>query len=81
LSEEDAGGSTATQPTPETTAPVNHALFSTPRNLTSDEIMAEDANVQQLTAADHCLISVYGDTIRQNDGSHLHGGVDEETST
>jgi hypothetical protein len=43
--------------------------------------MSEDAKVQQLTAADNRLISVYGDTIRQNDGLHLHGGVDEELST
>ena len=81
LPEEDAGGSTATQLTSEATAPINQAPFSTPRTLTSDEIMSEDAKVQQLTAADNRLISVYGDTIRQNDGLHLHGGVDEELST
>ena len=81
LPEEDAGGSTATQLTSEATAPINQTPFSTPRILTSDEIMSEDAKVQQLTAADNRLISVYGDTIRQNDGLHLHGGVDEELST
>jgi hypothetical protein len=36
--------------------------------------------VQQLTAADRKLISLYGDTIHQNDGCHLHGGIDPDIS-
>ena len=81
LTEEDTGGINASQSTPTADVPVNHALFSTARILTADEIRAEDVNVQQITPADDRLIRVYGDTIRQNDGLHLHGGVDEELST
>jgi hypothetical protein len=60
--EEDTGGSNANQPTPEADVPVNHALYSTARILTAAEIMAKDANVQQITPADDRLIRVYGDT-------------------
>ena len=81
LTDTDTGGSNADQPAPEADVPVNHALYSTARNLTAAEIMAEDVHVQQITPADDRLIRVYGDTIRQNDGLHLHGGVDEELST
>jgi hypothetical protein len=81
LTGEDTGGSNADQPTPEADVPVNHALYSTAQNLTAAEIMAEDVNIQQITPADDRLIRVYGDTIRQNDGLHLHGGVDESIST
>lgn len=81
LTEEDTGDINASQSTPTADVPVNHALFSTARILTADEIRAEDVNVQQITPADDRLIRVYGDTIRQNDGLHLHGEVDEELST
>ena len=75
LTDTDTGGSNADQPAP------HYALYSTARNLTAAEIMAKDVHVQQITPADDRLIRVYGDTIRQNDGLHLHGGVDEELST
>jgi hypothetical protein len=81
LTEEDTGGINANQSTPAADVPVNHALYSTAQNLTAAEIMAKDVHVQQITPADERLIRVYGDTIRQNDGLHLHGGVDEELST
>ena len=81
LTDTDTGGSNADQSAPEADVPVNHALYSTARILTAAEIMAEDVHVQQITPADDRLIRVYGDTIRQNDGLHLHGGVDEELST
>ena len=59
--EEDTGGSNANQPTPEADVPVNHALYSTARILTAAEIMAKDANVQQITPADDRLIRIYGE--------------------
>ena len=35
-----------------------------------------DPRLQQFTAADERLLSVYGDTCHQNDGSHQHGVID-----
>jgi hypothetical protein len=35
----------------------------------------EDPQLQRLTDADHRLCSIYGDTIHQNDGTHLDGGI------
>ena len=42
-----------------------------PRQCTEAELLAEDLQLQRLTDADRRLISVYGDTIHQNDGTHL----------
>jgi hypothetical protein len=38
-------------------------------------VMEVDSRLQTLSAADRCLLSVYGDTIHMNDGRHLHGGI------
>ncbi len=37
-----------------------------------------DQDSMDLTTADQELISIYGDTIHQNDGLHLHGKVDSD---
>ena len=44
--------------------------------MNDDELRASDPLLHELTAADRKLISVYGDTLHRNDGSHLHGGID-----
>ena len=46
------------------------------RVMTDEELRASDPLLHELTAADRKLISVYGDTLHRNDGSHLHGGID-----
>jgi len=46
-----------------------------PRHCTDAEFRAEDPRLQRLTDADRRLCSVYGDTIHQNDGTHLDGGI------
>jgi len=46
-----------------------------PRHCTDAELRAEDPRLQRLTDADRRLCSVYGDTIHQNDGTHLDGGI------
>jgi hypothetical protein len=38
-------------------------------------VMEDDPRIQPLSRADELLLSVYGDTIHQNDGTHLNGGV------
>ena len=50
--------------------PALHRVF------TEAELRALDPLLQQFTEADRKLISVYGDTVHANDGSHLHGEVD-----
>jgi hypothetical protein len=45
----------------------------------TDPEAAEDLRGQPQTAADRKLMEVYGgDTVHQNDGRHLHGGVDND---
>ena len=46
-----------------------------PRHCTDAELRAEAPQLQRLTDADRRLCSVYGDTIHQNDGTHLDGGI------
>ena len=46
-----------------------------PRHCTDAELRAEDPRLQRLTDADHRLCSVYGNTIHQNDGTHLDDGI------
>jgi len=46
-----------------------------PRHCTDAELRAEDPRLQRLTDADRRLCSVYSDTIHQNDGTHLDGGI------
>jgi len=46
-----------------------------PRHCTDAELRAEDPRLQRLTDAGRRLWSVYGDTIHQNDGTHLDGGI------
>jgi hypothetical protein len=46
-----------------------------PRHCTDAELRAEDPWLQRLTDADRRLCSVYGNTIHQNDGTHLDGGI------
>jgi len=46
-----------------------------PRHCTVAELKAEDPQLQRLTDANHRLCSVYGNTIHQNDGTHLDGGI------
>ena len=46
-----------------------------PRQCTEAELLAEDPQLQCLTDADRRLCSIYGDTIHQNDGTHLDGGI------
>ncbi len=46
-----------------------------PRHCTDAELRAEDPRLQRLTDPDHWLCSVYGNTIHQNDGTHLDGGI------
>ena len=42
---------------------------------TEEELRAANPELQVLTAADTKLIGVFGDTIHQNDGTHLREGV------
>jgi hypothetical protein len=42
------------------------------------KVMEVDSNLQKLTRADELLIDVYGDTIHQNDGTHLDGGIADD---
>jgi hypothetical protein len=46
-----------------------------PCHCTDAELRAEDPRLQRLTDTDHRLCSVFGDTIHQNDGTHLDGGI------
>ena len=46
-----------------------------PRQCTEAELRAEDPQLQRLTDADRWLYSVFGDTIHQNDGTHLDDGI------
>ena len=46
------------------------------RMLTEADIREQDPLLQDWTAADEKLRSVYGDTIHHNDGSHLSGGIE-----
>jgi hypothetical protein len=47
-----------------------------PRHCTdAPELRVEDPQLQRLTDADRRLCSIYGDTIHQNDGTHLDGGI------
>ena len=62
----DAGGGEAAQ------RARGHFL---PRCCTDAELRAEDLRLQRLTDADRRLCSVYGNTIHQNDGTHLDGGI------
>ena len=39
------------------------------------ELQEEDPRLQRLTDANHRLCRVYGNTIHQNDGPHLDGGI------
>ena len=55
------------------------ALQRVPRpipELSEEQLRAQDPHLQPFTDADRKLHSVYGDTIHQNDGSHLWGGID-----
>ena len=47
----------------------------TPQRWTADELHRDDPLLQDTTPADQKLISIYGDTIHQNDGRHLDGGI------
>eukprot|EP00956_Cyclotella_meneghiniana_P025811 scaffold54612_cov72-Cyclotella_meneghiniana.AAC.3 len=38
-------------------------------------VMEDDPKLQNLSRADELLLSVYGDTIHLNDGTHLDGGI------
>ena len=49
--------------------------YSTPQRWTSDELRRDDPFMQDTMPADQRLISIYGDTIHQNDGRHLDGGI------
>jgi hypothetical protein len=62
----DAGGSEAAQRVR------GHFL---PRRCTDAELRAENPQMQRLTDANRRLCSVYGNTIHQNDGTHLDGGI------
>ena len=46
-----------------------------PRHCTDAELRMEDPRLQRLTDADRRLCGVYGDTIHQNDGTHLDGEI------
>ena len=41
-----------------------------------EELRRSDPFLHELTMAYRKLISVYGDTLHRNDGSHIHGGID-----
>eukprot|EP00957_Ditylum_brightwellii_P073602 5593039-Ditylum_brightwellii.AAC.1 len=34
--------------------------------------------LESLSPVDHCLISMYGDTVHLNDGIHTHEGIDDD---
>jgi hypothetical protein len=73
---EERGGSgigNAASPLVETPR-VNMAQFL-PQHCTEAELLAEDPQLQRLTDANCRLCSVYGNTIHQNDGTHLDGGI------
>jgi hypothetical protein len=68
-----SGNGNAASPLVETPR-VNMAQFL-PWHCTEAKLRAVDPQLQRLTNADHWLCSVYGDTIHQNDGTHLDGGI------
>ena len=77
-----ANGEAVTPPPDASTAevaaggqPVAVAEQYAPLLMTADDIARADPNMQDITPADQMLISVYGDTIHQNDGRHLDGGI------
>jgi hypothetical protein len=49
--------------------------YFVPHLCTEAELRAEDPQLQLLTDANSWLCSVYGDTIHQNDGTHLDSGI------
>ena len=54
-------------------APVTHRLWI------EGELRAANLQMQAFTNADHKLQSDYGDTVHQNDGTHLDGGIGPNT--
>ncbi len=46
-----------------------------PQSWTAAELAQGDPHLQALSPADRMLIGAYGDTIHQNDGTHLDGGI------
>jgi len=46
-----------------------------PRHCTDAELRAENPRLKMLMNANHQLCSLYVDTIHQNDGTHLDGGI------
>jgi hypothetical protein len=56
------------------TSRVNMTQFL-PQHCTEAKLRVEDPQLQRLIDADRRLCSVYGNTIHQNDGIHLNGGI------
>ena len=48
-----------------------------PQRWSAEELQNGDRAMQDITPADVKLIEVYGDSIHQNDGTHLDGGIGE----
>ena len=65
-----AGGATPTALTAD-----DNAERYTPQHWTAAELRRDDPLMQDTTPADQKLIGIYGDTIHQNDGRHLDGGI------
>eukprot|EP00956_Cyclotella_meneghiniana_P009504 scaffold13157_cov41-Cyclotella_meneghiniana.AAC.3 len=61
---------------------VSNDEFNTANELRSFDVgyrvIEEDSRLQNLTPADWKLMGVYGDTIHQNDGRHLDGGINDD---
>ncbi len=68
-----SGNGNAASPLVETPR-VNMTQFL-PWHCTEAKLHTEDPQLQRLTDADRRLSSVYGNTIHQNDGTHLDGGI------
>ncbi len=63
----DVGDTLLAQPA-EGGAAVANAEYFTPQRWTAEELQRDDPEMQDTMPADQRLISIYGDTIHQNDG-------------
>jgi hypothetical protein len=50
------------------------SLHFVPRTYTKEKFREADPRLQRFTDTDRWLLGIFGNTIHQNDGTHLNGG-------
>ena len=70
---------TTTTTSATTTVPTDPTPINLPRAWTEEELYHKNSWLQILTGADRHLIKKYGDTIHDNDGTHLDGRINDDT--